>query len=194
MQAGIAVPGQTAAAAGSGEFRRPSRFADAPPDKRPGGFQDAPPRPSGSSDSRSSLQGYGLAPNSAALAQSGVGDFRGMQDKMQYLGSQSSGGAGTDARQAATPSFSQTSPGGMAPYAKPPPTSAPAFPSQAFGTSGPHWAGAMPLSTSNGQQDWRPGGFGRPSGTMPDYHNPMQHQQRLPGNWQTDAMPYSRFH
>jgi len=193
--AGKTAPGQTTST-GSDEYRRPSRFTDTPSaremsDKRPGGFQDPPPR-SGSSDNRSSFQGYGQAPNPAALAQPGLGDFRGLHDKIQtlYPGSQSSGGAGIEARQAPTSSFLQQSPpGGMPTYARPPPTS---VPPAGFGTSGPHWAGAVPLSTSNGRQDWRPG-FGGPQGMMPDYYNPAQ-QQRLPGNWQADAMSFSRFH
>jgi len=194
-QAGKTVLGQD----DGGDYRKPSRFTDVPPgrempDKRPGGFPDAPPpppRPSGSADNRSSFQGYGQPPNPTSLMQSGVGDFRGLQDKMQslYPGSQSSGG---ESGPALSPSFAQPPPGGMA-YARPPPpppvTSAPPT---AFGAGGPHWAGAAPLSASNGRQDWRPG-FGGPSGQMQDYQNPM-HQQRLSGNWQPDAMAFSRFH
>jgi len=187
------APGQSPAAASS-EYRRPSRFADVPPsarempDKRPRGFQDAPPRPSGATDSRSSFQGYGQAPNSASLAQSGIGDFRGLQDKLQAL-YPGSGGAGTETQPSPTSSFSQPPPGGMSSYARPQQTSAPP---PGFSLSGPHWAGTTSLAAPNGRQDWR-SGFGGPSGPMPDYHNPMQ-QQRLPGNWQSDGMPFNRFH
>jgi len=192
------TPGQSAAAAGS-DYRRPSRFADSSPparempDKRPRGFHDAPAPllPSGPTDNRSSFQGYGQAPNSAALAQSGVGDFRGLHDKMQalYPGSQPSSAAESETHPTPTPSFPQPPPGGMSTYARPPPAS---VPQAGFGMSGSHWAGTSAQGAANGRKDWRPG-FGRSSGPVPDYHNPMQQQQRLAGNWQSDGMPYSRF-
>jgi len=195
MLAGKTVPGQAASTgAGVGDYRRPSRFTDTPSGREmsAGGFPDMPPRPLiGPPDNRAPFPGYGPAPGSAAaLAQSGVGDFHGLQDKMQslYPGS-SSGGPGMDTRQAPMSSFTQPPPGGMSAYSRPPPAS---VPPTGFGASGPHWAGAMPLATSNGRQDWRPG-FGGPSSSMSDYPNPMQ-QQRLMGNWQADAMSFSHFH
>jgi len=193
------APGQGSVTASS-DYRRPSRFADAPPppqempDKRSRGFPDAPLRSSGPTDNRSSFQGYGQTANSGGLAQSAIGDFRGLQEKMQslYPGSQPTGGAGEDTHTAQMPPFSQSSPGGMTSYARPPPPSSVA--QAAFGMSGPHWANTNPLASSNGRQDWRPG-FGGPSGQMSDYHNPMQQQQqRLQGNWQADRMPFGRFH
>jgi len=184
----LATAAKTAqsSAAATGDFRRQSRFADAPPaarempDKRPGGFPDAAPRPPGSASNRGSFQGFGQASNSASFAQSGmsgIGDFSGLQDKMQslYPGS----GVGTDTHPPVTSSFSQPPAGGMSTDVPPP----------GFGMSGPHWAGGASLGASNGRQDWRPG-FNRP-----DYGNPMQYQQqRLPGNWQADSMSFGRFH
>jgi len=183
---------QASAATGS-DFRRPSRFADAPPaaremsDKRPGGFPDAAARPPGPANNRGSFHGYGQASNSASLAQSMIGDFSGLQDKMQslYPGSQPSSGVGTETHPTVTSSFSQPPPGGMSTYARPPTSS---VPPAGYGMSGPHWAGGASLGASNGRQDWRPG-FNRP-----DYHNPMQYQQqRLAGGWQADSMQFGRF-
>lgn len=182
-------------ASAGGDYRRPSRFADAPPsaqdmpDKHPRGFQDAPPLRPDPADSRGSFQGYGKASNSSLLGQPGVGDFRGLQDKRAspYPGSQPLSGAGTDTHPA-PPSFSQPPPGGMPPYARPPPS----IPSAGF--SGPHWAGRAPPAAPNGRQDWRPG-FAGSSGPTSDYHNPVhQPPPRLPGSWQADGMPFSRFH
>lgn len=191
----LATAAKTAqASAATSDFRRPSRFADAPPaaremsDKRPGGFPDAAPRPPGPAGNRGSFHGYGQGSNSASLAQSMIGDFSGLQDKMQslYPGSQPSSGAGMETHPTVTSSFSQPPPGGMSTYARPPTSS---VPPAGFGMSGPHWAGAASLGASNGRQDWRPG-FNRP-----DYHNPMQYQQqRIAGSWQADSMPFGRFH
>lgn len=188
-------PGQSTTAAG-GDYRRPSRFADVPPparempDKHPRGFHDEPPRPPGPADNRGSFQGYGQASNPPPLVQSGIGDFRGLHDKMHtlYPGSQMSGSTEAETLPTSTPSFSQPSPGGMSAYARPPPSS---IPPAGFGMSGPHWSGMAPMAAPNGRQDWRPG-FSGSSGLMSDYHNPMQ--QRLSGNWQADGMPFSRFH
>jgi len=181
-------------AAMSSDFRRPSRFTDAPPaprempDKRPGGFPDAAPRPPGSINNRgSSFHGFSQTSNSASLVQSGIGDFSGLQDKMQslYPRSQSSSGMGTPENYpAATSAFSQPpAAGGMSSYARPPTSN---NPPRGYGMSGPHWATAGPMGAgaSNGRPDWRPGGFNRP-----DYQSQMQYQpQRLSGgNWQADS-------
>lgn len=186
---------QMGAADSSSEYRKPSRFADeAPPgareipDQRPGGFAGGPTRPLGPTDSRGgSFHGYGQTSSSPALAPPGIGDFRGLQDKMQslYPGSQLPGGVGPETHESPPQPFSQPAPGGMGGYARPPPTSSP---QGGFGMGGPHWAGATPIGASNGRQDWR-AGFNRP-----DYHNPMQQPQRLAGNWQSDGMPFGRFH
>jgi len=205
MLGGKAVPGQGAPIS-AGDYRKHSRFTDTPSgremaDKHGGGFPpDLLRPPTGPSDNRSPpFSGYGqAAPSSAGLAQSGVGDFRGLQDKMQslYPGSQASaGGPGMDTHQNPTSLFNQPPSGGMSTYARPPPASAP--PAPGFGTSGPHWAGALPLGASNGRQDWRPGFGSGPSSSMSDYHNPVQQQPQrlgLMGNWQPDAMSFSRFH
>lgn len=184
--------GQTGAGSGS-DYRRPSRFADAPPparevpDKRPGGgFSGGPsPRPPGHSDNQGGSF-YGRTANSPPAlheAQSVLGDFRGPPDKMQapsYPGSQPPRGGEEMETQHLTPPFSQPPPG-AGPYARPPPANPPPG-----GFGGPHWASTM--GAPNGRQDWRPGFGGS------DYYNPMQ-QQRLPGNWQQpDGMQFSRFH
>ena len=187
----VPPPGQ-GTAAGGGEYRRQSRFADAQPqvqdvpEKRPPGYTDAPPRPPVPADNRSSFHGFGQPPNPPSLAQSGVGDFRGLQDKMKSLyPASSSEGTETRPGPGAIPPFMQPPPG----FARPPPTSGGA--PTAFGMGGPHWSGAS--SSANGsRQDWRPGFSGA------ERQNPaqqQQQQQRLPGNWQGDGgMPFNRFY
>ena len=180
------------------DFRRPSRFADAPaapremPDNCSGGFPDAAPRPPGSANSRGgSFHGYGQASNAGSLAQSGIGDFSGLQNKMQSLypgfpGSQSSSGMGMETHPTATSSFLQPPTAGMSTYARPPTSN---VPPPRFDVSGPHWANTDQMGASNGRQDWQPG-FNRP-----EYHNPMQYQsQRIADSWQADSMQFGRFH